>query len=122
MYMKRVAVKGKKIDFDWDKFDLILQFKPSKKTCADVMECSDETIDRRIKQKYDCSFMEYRDRKMGKIKLKLCQKAIEMSLSGNTAMMIFTLKNLCDWRDKPEDDTSVIDVAKIKIDSGDIKL
>lgn len=120
--MARVAVKGKKIDFDWDKFDLILQFKPSKKTCADVMECSDETIDRRIKAKYDCSFMEYRDRKMGKIKLKLCQKAIEMSLSGNTAMMIFTLKNLCDWRDKPEDDTSIIDVAKIKIDSGDIKL
>lgn len=102
----------RKVEIDWGKLDAILQFKPTLKVCSDIMEISGDTIEDRIREVHNCSFGEYRDRKMGKVKLKLQQKAIEMALSGNTTMMIFALKNLCDWSDKIENNisTNLVDI------------
>jgi len=91
-----------KIEIDWAVLDAILQFKPTLKVCADVIGTSTDTIEKRIKEEHGCTFSEYRDKKMGKVKIKLQQKAIEMALSGNATMMIFSLKNLCGWADKIE--------------------
>lgn len=103
----------RKVEIDWGKLDAILQFKPTLKVCSDIMEVSQDTIEDRIRETHNCTFAEYRDRKMGKVKLKLQQKAIEMALSGNTTMMIFALKNLCDWSDKND---VQVDLSKVKIE------
>lgn len=89
-----------KIELDWGKLDAILQFNPTLVICAELLEISIDTIERRIKDAHNCTFLEYKNRKMGLVKIKLQQKAITMALGGNTAMMIFTLKNLCGWADK----------------------
>lgn len=95
-----------KKEIDWAVLDSILQFNASKKVCSDILEVSEDTIDRRIREIHDTTFIEYRDRKMGKVKIKLQQKAIEQALAGNATMMIFCLKNLCEWADKIETSTN----------------
>ena len=47
------------------------------------------------------SFKEFRDKYACKTKQRLVEKAIEMAMKGNTAMMIFVLKNVMKWQDKP---------------------
>jgi len=88
--------------FDWEKFDAILKFGPTRQMCADIMECSIETIKRRVTEKHDTTFEEYKEMMMSKMKLKLHQKAMIMALDGNVPMLIFSLKNKCGWKDNPD--------------------
>ena len=89
-------------EFDWNTFDAICQFHPSLATASMVMGVSDDTIQRRIKEKTGQTFKEYRADKEGTVRLSLQQKALNMALAGNVPMLIFSLKNLCDWSDKNE--------------------
>ncbi len=91
----------KRLKFDWEKFDSILQFKPPKQVCSDIMGVSEDVIERRIKEKYECTFMEYRARRMGPMKIRLAQKLIQMALNGNVPCLIFASKVFLGWNDKP---------------------
>jgi len=88
--------------FNWDKLDAVLQLGATKAMAAAVMDCSEDTIERRIQQEHSVGFKEYRDRKMVLTKIKLKQKAIKLALESNVTMLIFCLKNLCGWSDKTE--------------------
>ena len=96
-----------KIEIDWNVLNSILQFKCSKKVCADHLGCSEDTIDRRIKEEHDCTFKEYAETKLSTTKVKLQTKAIEKALGGDNTMLIFCLKNICAWSDKQEIDHSI---------------
>lgn len=87
------------IPFDWTKLDAVLQYKPSLEDCAEIMNCHHDTIEKKIRAKFDCSFSAYRDKKMSTVRLSLVQKAIHMAKSGDRTMLIFCLKNLCGWND-----------------------
>lgn len=91
-----------KVELNYDKLDALLQFKVSLKFCAEYMEVSEDTIQRRLKEEHGMTFTEYHALKMERTAVKLQQKAIEMALSGNNTMMIFALKNLAKWSDKIE--------------------
>lgn len=93
---------GKKQPFDWDKFDSILQFGPTRQMCADIMGCSIDTIKRRVKDKHDITFEEYLSKMFAPTRLKLQQKALHMALHGDRVMLIFSLKNKCGWKDQPD--------------------
>ena len=89
------------IDFDWSKLDAVLAYGAALKDCAGIMGVSDRTIERRIREKYDMKFVEYRDIKMSKTRLSLQQKAVNSALQkDNTTMLIFCLKNMCGWTDR----------------------
>tara|TARA_R100000655_G_scaffold110056_1_gene167242 strand:+ start:1931 stop:2302 length:372 start_codon:yes stop_codon:yes gene_type:complete len=98
---KKKKVGRKKVEFDWDKFDSILQFKPPKQVCSDILGISEDSIERRIKEEYDCTFSEYRARRMGPMKIRLAQKIIQMALNGNVPCLIFASKVYLGWSDKP---------------------
>ena len=58
------------------------------------------------------TFVEFRSLYLSSTRIRLRQKAIQMALKGDRTMLIFSLKNLCDWKDHPktaseEADTSV---------------
>lgn len=96
---------------DWKVVDALLQYKPTLSMVAGYIDCSDTHLENKIKETWGMKFSEYREAKMAGMKLKLVQKAIDMGLKGNATMLIFCLKNLCDWSDKQEvslgDDTSI---------------
>jgi len=104
---KKVTTKKKggkpRVDFDWEKFNAILQFMPQKDVASDIMGVSEDTIDRRIKEMHNCTFKEYRERKMAPVKMRLVKKAIDKAMNGDNTMLIFCLKNLCGWSDRPMD-------------------
>jgi hypothetical protein len=89
----------KKIDLNWDKLDSYLQLKATKRMVSILLEVSEDTIERHIKQKHDCSFTEYQEKCLAPVKLKLIQKALSKAFDGDNTMLIFCLKNICDWSD-----------------------
>jgi len=93
-----------KAPFSWDKLDGLLAYKSSLVVCADILDTTDTTIKNHIKKRYGLTFTEYAEKKLSRTKVKLVQKAIEMAMSGNTTMMIFSLKNICKWQDKIEEE------------------
>lgn len=109
-----------KIEIDWKLLDAILQYGASKKDCATMCECSEDTIEKRIREAKDDTFTAYRAKRMTGVKFTLIQKAIDMAKSGDRTMLIFSLKNLAGWADKL-DQHDISDI-KIQIDSADAKL
>tara|TARA_R110002167_G_scaffold198805_5_gene401943 strand:- start:2607 stop:2963 length:357 start_codon:yes stop_codon:yes gene_type:complete len=109
-----------KMELNYDKLDALLQFKVTQRFCADYLECSEDTIGRRLKDDHDMTFSEYHSLKMERTSLKLQQKAIEQAFAGNSTMMIFALKNLAKWTDKHE--TTVNASIGITIDNDDSNL
>ena len=107
-----------KTEIDWKELDALLQFKVSNEFCADYLGTSTATIIRRIREEHDMTFSEYHRIKMQRTSVKLQQKAIEQALSGNSnSVMIFALKNLANWTDKNEVQTTA--KIEINIDSDD---
>lgn len=92
----------KKIDIDWKLLDGVLQYKPSMADCEEHLGCSHDVIEKNIKEKFGLTFVEYRDRKMKNTRMKLVQRALKMAFNENPTMLIFCLKNLCNWSDKVE--------------------
>lgn len=107
-------------NFTFEKLDAMLQFKVTKGFCADYMDVSEDTIERRIKAKHNMGFTAYHKLKLQRTGLKLQQKAIEQALAGQPAMMIFCLKNLAGWSDKL--DTNLSAKIEINIDKDDSRL
>lgn len=91
-----------KKEIDWKILDTLLQFKVTLKFCADYLETSVDTIQRRIKEEKKMTFEQYHHSKLSRTAVKLQQKAIEMALKGDRTMLIFCLKNLAGWSDKVE--------------------
>ena len=102
----------KKTPFSWDKLEGLLAYKSSLVVCADILDVHENTVKSHIKQRFGMTFTEYSERKLSRTKVKLVQKALEMAYSGNATMTIFCLKNLCKWKDNPDE---LIDNSKIEI-------
>jgi len=80
----------------------LCRLKPTLLDCAAFFEVSDRTIERIIAKYNGMTFVEFREQNMVHTRHTLIRKALDMAMSGNTAMMIFSLKNLCGWADKTE--------------------
>ena len=100
-----MAYVKKKPVFNWDKLDSMLMFQAGKFLCSEELGLSEDTIERRIKAKYNCTFLEYRQKRSEKIVLRLKQKMIQKALDGDNVALIFCLKNLGGWSDSPDDKT-----------------
>lgn len=103
-----------KKEFDWSKLDAILQYNAELNDAAEIMQVHPDTIAKKIRKQFDLSFSEYRHKKMGKVRIKLVQKATEMAFNGNATMMIFCLKNLCKWVDRQDVEHSGESTIKIE--------
>lgn len=94
----------KKVIIDWKVLDAILQFKPSREDCCSILNCSDTKLETSIRKKYDMTFREYRNFRMGRTRVKLAQKQFDVAMSGNTTMLIWLGKNWLGQKDLPDDD------------------
>lgn len=88
-------------EIDWKLLNGVLQYGASLIDCSDLCEVSEDLIQIRIKEKYKCTFTEYRKKKMAKIRLTLLQKQIEVAKNGSVPMLIFLGKNYLGQSDNP---------------------
>jgi hypothetical protein len=83
-----------------DKLAVLMRFKPTQADAAAFFKCSEDTIDRRIRDETGLSYAEFREQNMVHTRMNLVQTAIRKAEKGDNVMLIFCLKNLCGWRDK----------------------
>jgi hypothetical protein len=89
------------IKIDMDQLGALCRMKPSLYDCARFFKCSEDTIERRVKEAFNVTFAEFRDQNMVHTKFDLIRKAIQKA-DVDPMMHRFCLKNLADWRDKTD--------------------
>jgi hypothetical protein len=99
-------------EFDWKILDSILQFGANLIDCSELLEVSEDTVQRKIKSEHGCTFTEYRTKKMGRMRVKLLQKQYEMAQNGNVALLIWLGKQYLGQSDKAE---STLELSKVEI-------
>ncbi len=91
-----------KLEINETQLKAIMRFNPTLKDVAAYFDCSEDTVERRCQEYGNCTFAEFRDKNMVHTRLSLVRKAVEKAEAGDNTMLIFSLKNLCGWRDKQE--------------------
>lgn len=92
--------------------------KWAEEPCYKTIKAAREVIERRIKERFKCTFTEYKDKKVEPIRISIRQKQIKMALGGNAALLIWLGKQMLGQRDrdeKPKLETHVDGKAKIVI-------
>jgi DNA-binding transcriptional MocR family regulator len=109
-----------RIEIDQKEFEAFCRMNPTLKDCAAFFKVSEDTIERRCKEWDYEGFADSRQQNMVHTRLRLIRTALKQAENGNTAMLIFCLKNLCGWTDKNE--TKETSSIEIKIDKDDADL
>lgn len=86
---------------DETKLKELMRYRPTLSDCAAWFNCSEDTIERRIKELEHLNFAEFRAKYLGRTKLTLIQRAMSMALEGDKVMLKFCLKNLAGWSEDP---------------------
>jgi hypothetical protein len=107
-----LAKKNKKMGapvkhVDLDQLKTLMRLHPRLQDTAAFFEVSPDTIESRIKEHFGgITYSEFREQNMVHTRFSIIRKAISEAERGNTAMLIFCLKNLCGWRDRYEADVT----------------
>lgn len=91
-----------KAKVDIDQLAVFCRLKPTLEDCAAFFKCSPDTIQRAIKRHTKLTFAEFRNQNMVHTRHTLIRNAINRANNGSDTMLIFCLKNLCNWRDRNE--------------------
>lgn len=101
--MLKPAKKGRPvIELDWTKVGKLCEIHCTEAEIANVMGCSVDTLERRIKEYFGITFAEYFDQKAAKGRASLRRKQFAAALRGNTTMLIWLGKQVLGQRDKVE--------------------
>lgn len=90
------------INIDLAQLEALMRMKPTLADTAAFFKCSERTIERYIRDNFDLTFVEFRHQNMVHTRLALIREALKQAQNGNTALLIFCLKNVCGWTDKLE--------------------
>jgi hypothetical protein len=76
-------------EVNWTALDAALQYGGTLIDCAEILGMSEDSIQNKIKAEHNCTFSEYRHKKMGRMRMKLLQKQYEVAMKGNVALLIW---------------------------------
>jgi len=91
----------KQIVIDWEKFESLCKMQCTLREIADAFNCSEKTIERKVKEKYDCLFVEIFKRKRQGGLISLRQNMFKMAAK-HPNMAIFLAKNWLGMTEKTE--------------------
>lgn len=98
--------RPRETNIDWHEFDKLLALQCKKDEIASWFDCSEDTIERRVKEAHNMTYAEYSALKMGKGKIALRRNQLQLSKT-NAAMAIFLGKNWLGQSDKLDQDIRV---------------
>ena len=91
------------VEINWDEAEKIAGLGPSKEVLADYLGVSVQVLDLRCKKEYGLTGLEFIQRFMAPMKMRLLSVAIEEAIKKrNSTLLIFLLKNYCDMTDRKE--------------------
>ena len=93
-----------KIVIDENQLRSLLRLRPTLEDCANFFQCSQATIEKHINDKFDLTFKEFRDQNFVHTRFSVVRAALQKAMNGDTALMIFCLKNMAGWKDRHESD------------------
>lgn len=102
--------------FNWETLDGILQYGATVPDAAEILGVSEDTIERSIKKNHGLTFAEYRNKKMGRVRIKLLQKQIAMALNGSVPLLIWLGKQYLGQSEKQEIEHAGNSVIRIEKD------
>jgi len=112
MTKKKVGRPRKEIDFKVLKN--LCGIQATLIECAAILECSEDTIERRVVEKYKITFKEYWEINSANGRASLRRAQFKAALSGNTTMMIWLGKQYLQQTDKSAIDLDVPDLKNRK--------
>ena len=95
-----------KVEIDWKQFDAYCAMQCTLREIADYFNCSQMTIERKVKEHYQCGFVDIFKRKRQKGLMSLRANLFKLS-EKHPAAAIFLAKNLLDMSDKQEIDHNI---------------
>ena len=87
---------------DWKQFDKLCALQCTKLEIAAFFDMSDDTLSRRVREEFDCSFAELFKEKRKKGKAALRRMQWQLAEKGNCSMLIWLGKNYLGQSDKLE--------------------
>jgi AraC-like DNA-binding protein len=84
---------------DLNELRALMKLKPTLADTAIAMGCSEDTIQRFIKDVEGLTFREFRAKYMAPTRLKLQQRALDMAMAGSATMLTYCLKSFGSWLD-----------------------
>jgi len=88
-----------RIDINWDAFDSLCRLQCTLLEIASFFNCTDETIERRVKQQYNETFMEHYKKASAGGKSSLRREQWKSALRGNVSMQIWLGKQWLGQKD-----------------------
>lgn len=90
------------IEFDaktWETLEALVKIQCTAEECASVLKCSEDTIDRRLNEKYGFGFAEYRKRFAAEGRVSLRRLQWKKAQTGDRVMLIWLGKQVLGQRD-----------------------
>jgi hypothetical protein len=108
-----MSIMGRpRIEIDFDELDKLCKLQCTQEEIAGWFECSIDTIQERIKERYDMTFPQYFAMKRQGGKVSLRRKQFETAMKGNPHLLIWLGKQYLGQVDRLDQ----------KIDAGAIKI
>lgn len=118
--MSKKQVGRPEKELDWSKLDAVLQFGARLLDCQGILDIGEETIQKKIRAKYNLTFGEYRELRMSTMRAKLLQKQFDVAMQGNVTMLIWLGKQHLGQVDKLETENVTASI-QVTIDADDSK-
>ena len=96
IYLEDINIDG------WKLLDSLIIWSAHAEYIAEQLNISCDTLEKRIKEEYGCTFTEYRDKKKEKVRINLRKKQYDEAMKGNSALLIWLGKNELKQTDKQE--------------------
>lgn len=110
--MARPTKDLENMNFDgWDQLDALIVWA-SQEYCCEKLGVNTDTLTKKIKEKYEMSFSEYKSKRQEPMRINLMKKQYDIAMAGNVSMLIWLGKQYLNQSDKQE---TVHDISKIQI-------
>ena len=96
------------IQIDWEQFDKLCEIQCTLNEIAGWFDCSEDTIERRVKERFGITFAEQRNKRSSKGKIGLRRKQMQQAMGGNTALLIWLGKQYLNQREPEEGNSAQV--------------